>query len=101
MYLGVDEADESIDAKSPGGIVIEALSNIRTIASLTLEEERADKYKKSLEKEDAHAIRNSATKGSKLTAYYQRVSFVDYKLTLSLLHIAIPTGATAGFGQFV
>jgi hypothetical protein len=68
MYLGTDESDETIDAKSPGGIVIEALTNIRTVASLTLEEERATEYKKALEKEDLHAIRNSATKGGSLVA---------------------------------
>lgn len=64
MYLGTDESDEeTVKTKSPGGIVVEALSNIRTIASLTLEEDRATEYKKALEREDPHVIRNGATKG--------------------------------------
>lgn len=64
MYLGSDGPDDdSIAANSPGGIVVEALSNIRTVASLTLEEERAAEYAHALELEDPHAIRNNITKG--------------------------------------
>lgn len=45
MYLGEDEGDEVVDDKdSPGGIIIEALSNMRTVASLCLEERRAQAF---------------------------------------------------------
>lgn len=64
MYYGEDEGDDKvIDASSPGGIVIEVLSNIRAVASLTLEEERASTYKAALEREDPHPLRSNVTKG--------------------------------------
>lgn len=64
MYYGEDEGgDEEVDAKSPGGIVIEALSNIRTVASLNLEEERTAEYAYALEKEDPHPIKSNIVKG--------------------------------------
>jgi ATP-binding cassette subfamily B (MDR/TAP) protein 1 len=41
MFLGEDEgAYKQEDEKSSGGIIIETLSNIRTVASLTIEEHR-------------------------------------------------------------
>ena len=64
MYLGDNfSSDDVVDANSPGGIVVESLSDIRTVASLTLEDERAAEYAHALEKEDPHAIRNNMTKG--------------------------------------
>lgn len=64
MYMGTDEGDdEHIDEHSPGGIVIETLSNIRTIASLTLEEKRGAEYLQALVDEDPRPIRNNVIKG--------------------------------------
>lgn len=63
-YLGEDEGDaDQIDEHSPGGIVIETLSDIRTVASLTLEESRAIEFADALSKEDPHPIRNKIVKG--------------------------------------
>lgn len=65
LYYGEDEGDdEDIDAKSPGGIVIESVSNIRTVASLTLEEERVEEYEHALAKEDPHPLRTNTIKGT-------------------------------------
>lgn len=64
MYMGEDEGDiEDIDENSSGGILIETLSNIRTVASLTLEEKRAADYTKALEREDPHPIKTNMLKG--------------------------------------
>lgn len=64
MYYGEDDGDETeLDANSPGGIVIESLSNIRTVASLTLEDERATEYSHALEHEDPHPVRTNFFKG--------------------------------------
>lgn len=63
-YLGEDEGDaDQIDEHSPGGIVIETLSDIRTVASLTLESRRAEEYAEALTKEDPHPIRKKIIKG--------------------------------------
>jgi hypothetical protein len=61
MYFGEGGSSgdgKKVDTKSPGGIAVEALSNIRTVASLTLEDERIAEYAQALEKEDPHSIRN-------------------------------------------
>jgi hypothetical protein len=64
MYMGSDEADDNhIDEHSPGGIVIETLSNIRTVASLTLEEKRAAEYLQALVDEDPRPIQTNVVKG--------------------------------------
>jgi ATP-binding cassette subfamily B (MDR/TAP) protein 1 len=65
-YLGEDEgdADDEPDKSSPGGIAIETLSNIRTVASLTLEESRAAEYKEALAREDPFPVRTSIATGS-------------------------------------
>jgi hypothetical protein len=64
MYMGEDEGDdEHIDEHSPGGIVIETVSNIRTVASLTLEERRAAEYLQALVDGDPRPIRTNAIKG--------------------------------------
>ena len=64
MYMGTDEGDDKhIDEHSPGGIVIETLSNIRTVASLTLEEKRAADYLQALADEDPRPIRTNIVKG--------------------------------------
>ena len=65
LYYGEDEGDDAeVDANSPGAIVIESVSNIRTVASLNLEEERAAEYANALEKEDPHPIRSNMIKGT-------------------------------------
>ena len=64
MYYGEDEGDdEQIDANSPGAIVVESVSNIRTVASLGLEEERAEAYAVALDRADPHPLRSNLIKG--------------------------------------
>lgn len=64
-YLGEDEGDANeIKEHSPGGIVIETLNDIRTVASLTLEEERAHDFATALASEDPHPVRSKLLKGS-------------------------------------
>jgi len=64
MYMGEDEADiHQEDENSPGGIVVETLLNIRTVASLTVEEKRAVEYEEALEAEDPNPIKNNIIKG--------------------------------------
>jgi UDP-N-acetylmuramyl tripeptide synthase len=65
MYYGTDEStDDEVKAGSPGAIVAEALSNIRTVASLTLEEERATAYHDALDKENKAPIVTILKKGT-------------------------------------
>jgi ATP-binding cassette subfamily B (MDR/TAP) protein 1 len=68
MYVtGEDEGDDGElleDEHSPGGIVIESLLNIRTVASLTLEETKLLEFRKSLEAENPRPILNNFLKGS-------------------------------------
>lgn len=66
MYVtGADEGDDSVeDENSPGGIVIESLLNIRTIASLTMEEKKLVEYSDALFRENKHPLRNNFIKGS-------------------------------------
>jgi len=65
-YLGEDQEDDAVtqDEHSSGGIVVETLSNMRTVASLTLEGKRADEYDKALHREEQHPIRTNFVKGS-------------------------------------
>lgn len=64
MYYGADEGDDAeVKAGSPGAIVAEALSNIRTVASLTLEEERSSRYLEALEHENKAPIVSIVKKG--------------------------------------
>lgn len=64
-YLGEDEStEEASDEHSPGGIVIETLNNMRTVASLTLEEERAAEYDRALTREDPNTVKSNLVKGS-------------------------------------
>lgn len=64
-YIGEDEVDDKeMDEHSPGGIVHESLSNIRTVASLTLEVERSDEYDAALVAEDPILLRTNFIKGS-------------------------------------
>lgn len=64
MYLGEDEGDDSdLKDHSPSGILLETLSNVRTVASMTLEERRLKEYSEALDSEDMHPVRNSIVKG--------------------------------------
>lgn len=64
-YIGEDEVeDKEMDEHSPGGIVHESLSNIRTVASLTLEAERSNEYDSALLAEDPNPVRSTVMKGS-------------------------------------
>ena len=64
LYMGDDEGDDDeVDVHSPGGIIIETLSNIRTVASLTLEEQKSAEYARALADEDKHPWRTNFIKG--------------------------------------
>jgi len=54
IYYGEDEVHKE-DENSPGGIVVETLMNIRTIATLAIERQRSAEYKKAL-KEEEHGL---------------------------------------------
>ena len=63
-YSGEDEGDDEVeDEHSPGGIVVESLLNVRTIASLTMEEAKLIEYSEALAHQDAHPLRNNCIKG--------------------------------------
>jgi hypothetical protein len=66
MYVtGEDEGDDTMEVEgSPQGIVVESLLNVRTIASLTMEEKKLEEYSDALHKEDLHPMRNNCIKGS-------------------------------------
>lgn len=67
LYVkGSDEGDDSIlddDEQSPGGIIIESLLNIRSIASLCLEEAKLKEYRKALRAENPRPFVNDFLKG--------------------------------------
>lgn len=57
MFLGQDEGAYKQEAEnSSGGIIIETLSNIRTVASLTIEERRSQSYLEALQREAPTSI---------------------------------------------
>jgi len=56
IYYGEDDVHKE-DENSPGGIVVETLMNIRTIASLAIEKQRSDEYKKALKEEELGLIK--------------------------------------------
>lgn len=62
MYFGED-IDTGEDEKKSGIIVVESLSNIRTVASLTLEETLAEQYRVALRQEDPVPLRSNFVKG--------------------------------------
>jgi len=68
MYMG-DESQEGIDAdnlppNSSGGVMVESLLNVRTVASLTIEEERLTAYQTALSREEANPIGNTIVRSS-------------------------------------
>ncbi|KAL9190432.1 hypothetical protein ACHAXT_007643 [Thalassiosira profunda] len=56
MYMGEDDADIKEDEDGPGAIAIESLLNIRTVASLSLEETRLDDYTEALRKKHPESL---------------------------------------------
>ncbi len=64
-FLGEDEGGETTEdgTKSPGGIIVETLLNIRTVSALTLEEQRFDDYKDALARSEENIIKESAISG--------------------------------------
>lgn len=83
MYNGEDMGDdEEIDENSPGVIVIETLSNMRTVASLTLEKDRAHEYDRALRGEIHRPLRTNAVKGTFASRDMKR----DWKCTRAHLH---------------
>jgi len=64
-YMGEDEGDTNIedDVDSPGGLVVETLLNIRTVASLTLESVRAREFEDALHAEEPAVVKSNFLKG--------------------------------------
>jgi len=65
MY-GEDEGDENAkeEAESPGGIVVETLLNIGTVAALTMEEERYGRFEEALKQSEENYVRAGFHLGS-------------------------------------
>ena len=65
-YMGEDVVDNQNDlpANSSGGIMVESLMNIRTVASLTIEEDRIRAFQFALSVENPHPVRRNLVKGS-------------------------------------
>jgi len=63
MYLGEDEGD-SADKSCSGGILIETLLNIRTVASLTIEHIKSDEYANALQAEHSGSLKTHVYKGT-------------------------------------
>jgi ABC-type multidrug transport system fused ATPase/permease subunit len=119
MYYGEDEGgEENVDQTSPGGLVVEALQNIRTIASLSLEDYRSKLYKEALDKQDLHKVKENLTKGmyhdEMHVGWHFCYCLLAYLLTCLLAYIlvclltclltdtdSICSGGSAGLGQFV
>jgi ATP-binding cassette subfamily B (MDR/TAP) protein 1 len=65
LYLGEDEGESGQPGqRSAGGIVVESLVNIRTVASLTIEDRRSAEFSQALDDEDPTPIKSNFVKGS-------------------------------------
>eukprot|EP00549_Striatella_unipunctata_P025532 CAMPEP_0118702986 /NCGR_PEP_ID=MMETSP0800-20121206/18252_1 /TAXON_ID=210618 ORGANISM="Striatella unipunctata, Strain CCMP2910" /NCGR_SAMPLE_ID=MMETSP0800 /ASSEMBLY_ACC=CAM_ASM_000638 /LENGTH=1104 /DNA_ID=CAMNT_0006604361 /DNA_START=179 /DNA_END=3493 /DNA_ORIENTATION=- len=65
QFLGEDQGtDDADELNSPGGIAVESLLNIRTIAALTMEKKRYDDYEHALVTSDPHFIGKGFTSGA-------------------------------------
>jgi ATP-binding cassette subfamily B (MDR/TAP) protein 1 len=65
MYMGEDEPMEDDDDKhSSGSIVVETLTNIRTVSSLGAEEGRLQEFDSALSVEDPNSLCRNVIKGS-------------------------------------
>ena len=64
--FGEDEGsgDEKEGLSSPGGIIVETLLNIRTVAALNMERQRYNDYVQALHKSEPHAVLNSVKSGA-------------------------------------
>lgn len=60
---GSDDTD-NLPSNSSGGVMVESLLNVRTVASLTIEDERLHAYQDALGREAGHPIWNTIAKGS-------------------------------------
>jgi ABC-type multidrug transport system fused ATPase/permease subunit len=63
LYFGEDEGAVDEDMNSPGGIVVETLVNIRTVASLNIEKARSAQYVKALKAADPAPVKSNFIKG--------------------------------------
>ena len=64
MYTGEDEGDQSkYEEHSAGGIAVESLLNIRTVASLTIEEKRIREFREALQEDNPTPIKSSIVTG--------------------------------------
>ena len=64
-FMGEEDNEaENPKANSSAGIVVESLSNIRTVAALTIEGERLNEFDAALTREDPHPVRTNFIKGS-------------------------------------
>jgi len=63
--LGEDEGDDNAaeGINSPGGVIVETLLNVRTVAALTLEKNRFEDYKKALQREEPTVVKDSFMSG--------------------------------------
>ena len=64
------EESSRIPIDSASGFAIETLVNIKTVASLTLESERLEKYAAILKKEEPSIIKSSILKGVSAASVY-------------------------------
>lgn len=66
MYVGEDDgSEERADNESgPGAIVVETLLNIRTVASMSIENIRFQEYTNALGREDSSGIKINALRGA-------------------------------------
>lgn len=66
VLLGEDEKNQenTDDATSPGGILVETLLNMRTVAALNLEKQRLADYKKALYSDPKREVRSGFLKGA-------------------------------------
>lgn len=79
--FGEDEvSDDLADSNSPGSILIETLSNMRTVASLTLEQARSREYHLALIRSNPNTVISNVIKGAMigLGQFIQMVSLTSH-----------------------
>lgn len=76
MYMGEDETSGE-DEKNSSIIVIESLSNVKTVASLSLEDNRIEQFSQALHNEDPTPLLTNLIKGatSGIGPFFQQWSF--------------------------
>jgi ATP-binding cassette subfamily B (MDR/TAP) protein 1 len=80
MFMGEDEGIVEAGEQTPGAIVVETLLNVRTVASLNMEETRAQEFDETLTSEDPHRIQTNLAKGL-ASSLGQFVQMWGYKAT--------------------